>query len=299
MVADAVSSAGPKRTGFLSRVPSIVLDAVGLLFCFTAVYLFYAVLVDPAAEEILRVAEETGAVPGRSFVIIVKDWEQQTCIVLGLWCLWLFVSRYRLLRSEQYLFGMDFLKLGEIPDASDASLERIRGNLDAAQEALPDSLLIGSVREAIDHVRMNGDFRGASEAAQDVCELHLEVLNSKLAATKYILWAIPSIGFLGTVRGIGEALGLAGEAVAGDISGVAGSLGTAFNSTWVALAVNLVLMLLSSFLNGREESLVANCKEFSSRTLAHLNALARAGVQPVARGDAKAVEKPDDESPST
>lgn len=278
------------RRSRLSRVPSIVLDAVGLLVCFTAVYLFYAVFVDPTTEEILRVAAETGTPPGRSFAIIIKDWEQQTCIVLGLWCLWLFVSRYRLLRSEQYLFGMDFLKLADIPDVSDASLQRIQDNLDAAEEELPDSLLIGSVREAIDQVRMNGDFREASEAAQDICELHLEVLNSKLAATKYVLWAIPSIGFLGTVRGIGEALGLAGEAVAGDISGVASSLGTAFNSTWVALFVNLLLMLLSSFLNGREESLVANCKEFASRTLAHLNALARTSAEPT--------EPPDAEGPS-
>ena len=280
-------------------MPSIILDAIGFLVCFIAVYLLYAVFVDPAAEEILRVAAETGVVPGRSFAIVVKDWEQQTCIVLGLWCLWLFVSRYRLLRSEQYLFGMDFLKLGEVRDASDASLERIRGNLDAAHEALPDSLLLGSVREAIDHVRLNRDFRGASEAAQDVCELHLEVLNSKLAATKYILWAIPSIGFLGTVRGIGEALGLAGEAVAGDISGVASSLGTAFNSTWVALFVNLLLMMLSSFLNGREESLVANCKEFATRTLAHLNALARASPDPVEPTAQGRIERPLKESPQT
>ncbi len=253
---------------------SIVLDAAGLLVCFTAVYVLYAVVIDPTAAEILRVAAETNSVPGRSFAIVVKDWEQQTCIVLGLWCLWLFVSRYRLLNSEQHLFDLDFLHLGDIHEFSDASLRTLQTRLDQARAEIPDALLIRSMREAVDHLRMNSDFREASEAAQDLCELHLEVLNSKLASTKYILWAIPSIGFLGTVRGIGEALGLAGEAVAGDISGVAGSLGTAFNSTWVALFVNLVLMLMSSFLNGREEALVANCKTFCTQTLARLNSLA-------------------------
>ena len=277
------SAPTPIRSRFaskLSRAPSIVLDAIGLLVCFTAVFLLYVVFIDPAAEEILRAAEETNSVPGRSVAIIVKDWEQQTCIVLGLWCLWLFVSRYRLLSSEQYLFDMDFLRLGDVEEFSDATLRRLQDSLDAARAQIPDSLLIRSVREAIDQVRMNGNFREANEAAQDVCELHLEILNSKLAATKYILWAIPSIGFLGTVRGIGEALGLAGEAVAGDISGVAGSLGTAFNSTWVALFVNLLLMLLSSFLNGREESLVANCKAFATQTLARLNSLASIARHP-------------------
>ena len=281
MAASAPATTRSKLARRLSGTPSIVYDAVGLLVCFTVVYLLYAVFVDPAAEEILRLADEANSVPGRSIAIVIKDWEQQTCIVLGLWCLWLFVSRYRLLSSEQYLFDMDFLGLGEIEEFSDGTLRRLQDGLEAARAEIPDSLLIRSVREAIDQVRMNGDFREASEAAQEVCELHLEVLNSKLAATKYILWAIPSIGFLGTVRGIGEALGLAGEAVAGDISGVAGSLGTAFNSTWVALFVNLLLMLLSSFLHGREEALVANCKAFVTQTLAQLNGLRSAARDPV------------------
>ncbi len=276
----------PSLARRLSATHPLVVDALGLLVCFAGVHLLYVLVIDPAAAEVLRAAAEAGTVPGRSFAIVVKDWEQETCIVLGLWCLWLFVSRYRLLNSEQYLFDLNFLRLDEVEEFGDAALGRLRANLDAALDEVPDSLLVRSVREAIDHVRINGDFREANEAAQDVCELHLEVLNSKLAATKYILWAIPSVGFLGTVRGIGEALGLAGEAVAGDISGVAGSLGTAFNSTWVALFVNLLLMLLSSALHGREEALVANCKAFVTQTLAGLNALAQraapATPQPVA-----------------
>ena len=46
---------------------------------------------------------------------------------------------------------------------------------------------------------------------------------------RYIVWAIPSIGFIGTVRGIGQALGQAHRAVEGDIVGVTASLGVAFS----------------------------------------------------------------------
>ena len=61
---------------------------------------------------------------------------------------------------------------------------------------------------------------------------------------RYISWAIPSIGFIGTVRGIGEALGQADIAVQGDISGVTQSLGVAFNSTFIALLISIFLMFL-------------------------------------------------------
>ena len=59
---------------------------------------------------------------------------------------------------------------------------------------------------------------------------------------RYIIWAIPSIGFIGTVRGIGEALSQAHIAVQGDIASMTASLGVAFNSTFVALAVSIFLM---------------------------------------------------------
>ena len=57
--------------------------------------------------------------------------------------------------------------------------------------------------------------------------------------------AIPSIGFIGTVRGIGEALSQAHVAVEGDIAGMTASLGVAFNSTFVALVVSIFLMFFA------------------------------------------------------
>ena len=61
---------------------------------------------------------------------------------------------------------------------------------------------------------------------------------------RYIAWAIPSVGFIGTVRGIGEALGQAHKALEGDIFEVTKSLGVAFNSTLIALLISIVLMFL-------------------------------------------------------
>jgi biopolymer transport protein ExbB/TolQ len=71
-----------------------------------------------------------------------------------------------------------------------------------------------------------------------------ERLEAELSMIRYILWAIPSIGFIGTVRGIGDALGVANKAVSGDISGVTESLGVAFNSTLIALLISILLMFL-------------------------------------------------------
>ena len=84
---------------------------------------------------------------------------------------------------------------------------------------------------------------------------------------RYISWAIPSIGFIGTVRGIGDALGQAYKAVEGDISGVTVSLGVAFNSTFVALVLSIIIMFALHQLQLSQERLVLNTQRYIDRHL--------------------------------
>ena len=79
---------------------------------------------------------------------------------------------------------------------------------------------------------------------------------------RYVIWAIPSIGFIGTVRGIGEALGQAHRAVEGDIVGVTVSLGVAFNSTFIALIISIFIMFLMHQLQLMQERLVLDTQHY-------------------------------------
>ena len=90
------------------------------------------------------------------------------------------------------------------------------------------------------------DVQNASDAIQasvDSLAVRLEAENSMI---RYLIWAIPSIGFIGTVRGIGQALAQADKALAGDISGMTDSLGVAFNSTLVALFISIIFNVLTT-----------------------------------------------------
>jgi len=84
---------------------------------------------------------------------------------------------------------------------------------------------------------------------------------------RYIAWAIPSIGFIGTVRGIGQAMGYVHKAVEGDISGVTASLGLAFNSTFVALVLSIILMFLLYQLQLAQERVVLDTQTACERGL--------------------------------
>ena len=191
--------------------------------------------------------------------------------MLTLWCLWLWFFRYRIFQSDSYLLDLDILHLDRMQQSNEQgsadTLEFVEKRVLQLKETLTDSQLVNALDLAVRRIRLNKNFQEANDVAMEVCDLHLELLNSKLSISKYILWAIPSIGFLGTVRGIGIALSLANEALEeGKITGVAASLGVAFNSTWVALALSLFLMFISNSLHGREERLVAQFKSYVSST---------------------------------
>ena len=106
-----------------------------------------------------------------------------------------------------------------------------------------------------------------SDTIKEQCDIEAERLDSELSMVRYIAWAIPSIGFIGTVRGIGEALGQAYKAVEGDISGVTASLGVAFNSTFVALILSIIIMFCLHQLQLSQERLVLDCQRCADQQL--------------------------------
>jgi biopolymer transport protein ExbB/TolQ len=131
-----------------------------------------------------------------------------------------------------------------------------------AERLLPRALLVSLYRFGATR-----NVQDVSEAARGVCEAEAERLDSELSMLRYVAWAIPAIGFIGTVRGIGDALGEAHKAVTGDVSGVTAGLGTAFNSTLIALLISIVIMFLLHQLQLAQERLVLDSETYLDRYL--------------------------------
>ncbi|MDJ0840900.1 MAG: MotA/TolQ/ExbB proton channel family protein [Acidobacteriota bacterium] len=92
---------------------------------------------------------------------------------------------------------------------------------------------------------------------------------TEYAVIDYIIWGMPSLGFVGTVLGIGAALGDADKVVsamdaaaqAGAISGVTSLLGVAFDTTLVALICGLPAMALMYWIRSSESSFLNHLPE--------------------------------------
>lgn len=114
-------------------------------------------------------------------------------------------------------------------------------------------------------MRITRQFQASKSAAQansvldSSLDLFLHEIDLKYNLLRYIMWVIPTVGFIGTVRGI--ALGLssaAAESKAGNSDDllfvVSSDLSVAFYTTMLALIMSGVLVLLMHVCQGREES---------------------------------------------
>ena len=193
---------------------------------------------NPAAEVLITYPDR---VQQSSFYVVIKDYEQEACFILMFWAMAILGYKGLATYREQELLQTDLLALPETLPIGREDTRELSARIEAfpaeEREMLPPRALLTSV----ERFGATGNVQDVSTAARNVCESEGDRLESELSIIRYIAWAIPSVGFIGTVRGIGDALGQAHRAVEGDITGVTASLGTAFNSTFIALVISIVL----------------------------------------------------------
>lgn len=88
-------------------------------------------------------------------------------------------------------------------------------------------------------------------------------LESEQSFISYTAWAIPSVGFIGTVLGIAASLGYANEAnTAEGIEKVTSMLSVAFDTTLVALFLSVILMYLIHYLHKKQDAFFGHLNSY-------------------------------------
>ena len=242
----------------------ILYQIILLLVIIFLVHSLYVVWINPNVEIIKQFSLENGTSLPRNFFIIFKDIEQEICMILFLWGLYLMAEKFYETSAQSYLFDVDLLE-DVNSDSNDA--ENILKNLEELPKEINDSPLIKIISSALRRFLITGSVQNASESITPALDALIVKNEAELALVKYIAWAIPSIGFLGTVRGIGMAMTQAEIAVAGDIGPMTESLGMAFNSTFVALLARIIIMLMLSFLGRAQDEQLVRVQEYCEKYL--------------------------------
>ncbi len=249
-----------------------VYQLFALIIIVIIVQAYYMSVVRPNAAEAIaeqnrQMAENPNYVPERSVWVLIKDYEQESCFILMFWAFAIIGYKAVDLTRERRLIEQDLIPIAEgmriLPEDTREFARQIQALPDEQQRLLLPRVLMSALRR----FASTRNIQDVSSIAHTVCESEAERLESELSMIRYIAWAIPAIGFIGTVRGIGDALAQANRAVQGDLAGVTESLGLAFNSTLIALLISIVLMFLIHQLQSVQERLVFEAESYADEKL--------------------------------
>jgi len=240
---------------------------IALIISIIFVHLIYIGYVRPEASALIEMAQAQGLSSPRDVVVILKDYEQEICFILMLWGCFLITTNYREILKTKYLFSVDLL---ENKDSDDDTIN-VDNIIDRLDKQIPkdclSSPLVRTLRSSLWRYAATQNVQNLSDAIESNLEALAIRQDSENTMIRYLIWAIPSIGFIGTVRGIGQALSQADQALAGDISGMTNSLGVAFNSTLIALLISIFLMFLFHQLQRLQDSQILDTQEYCEKYL--------------------------------
>jgi biopolymer transport protein ExbB/TolQ len=238
------------------------LQVFGLLLAVAVViHIFYTFVVRPnaaafAARQTAQQDQSPTTTPMRSIWVILKDPEQETAVILGLWSLGLAFLKARALARHRRQLDRGLLKVAPGYRILPTDVREYGRKLEDLPAGERDLIPARTMRRALKRFGETSNVQDAATTLHDYCESESSRLDSELSMIRFCVWAIPAVGFVGTVRGIGEALAGAQNALKGDTSAVTSGLGVAFNSTFVALILSIVLMYVIHELQLRQERLV-------------------------------------------
>jgi biopolymer transport protein ExbB/TolQ len=126
-------------------------------------------------------------------------------------------------------------------------------------------ILTNLIRLALGKYAVSRSSQDVSESVRTQAEVDQSRLATGMATVHYLAWAIPALGFLGTVRGLAMSLTMAGKVdqpIEDFLHQATQHLNVAFDCTLVALALSLPVMFLIHSVQRDEEALVIDCQQY-------------------------------------
>ncbi len=121
------------------------------------------------------------------------------------------------------------------------------------------------IQRVVTQFQTNQSLDQANALLNSSLELFIHEIDLRYSMIRYVVWVIPTLGFIGTVIGISLALAYAGSADLQDpalLAELTTRLAVAFNTTLLALVMSAVLVLIQHVVQASEERALNNAGQY-------------------------------------
>jgi len=189
---------------------------------------------------------------------VVSSWVNLfTFLAFGMAVSMLITQWFRLRREER---GFGLLPSGDDLDTYlvEKDAQELWKKLNQLSQSQRSFVVIRLFTAALQRARATWSAQDTGEAVKTQAELLHGEQDTGYAMVRYLAWAIPSIGFIGTVLGIGNAMGYVNKSLDMAVH----YLHIAFDTTLVALVLSIVVMYLLHRVQAHGDSLIVRATDW-------------------------------------
>lgn len=193
--------------------------------------------------------------------------EQIACYLCFVWSGLMLLNRYREVWRQRVAFQLDLLPTDEGARILPEDARPLARKVEASTRNRP-FILSKMISMALTKFAISRKAPDVGEVVRTQADVEQNRLVTSMSMISYLTWAIPAIGFLGTVRGLAGGMSMAGDQNdAQFIEQITRQLGIAFDCTFVALALSVFLMYLLHVVTRAEEMLIIDAQQYCQENL--------------------------------
>ncbi len=209
--------------------------------------------------------------------VIASGWQTNwLCILFTWWCVFILFAKWQKVKVQRRALEVTgiFPRRGDFvlsPGTSGEVLAELKRRVARPREFL----LFNRVWLSLSNLGNIGEVRDVGAVLDSQADSDSSAIDSSYTVIRSLIWTIPVLGFIGTVLGLGIAIGnftnviTEGTEAAGGVASirdklgpVVGGLATAFNTTLVALVAAVGVQLATTYIYKLEEDLLDDISSY-------------------------------------
>ena len=201
-----------------------------------------------------------------------RGWVPFAEVFLFGWSAAILYLKWKKIKRQKDSMLLDLLPNDISEDITQESVGRFVEHIHELPLGPGESFLVNRVLRGLEHFRVRNSNPEVASVLTSQSDVDANAVSSSYTILNVFIWAIPILGFIGTVIGISAAVSgidTSGdiEALKASLSLVTGGLATAFDTTLIALVISMFVMFPTSSLQKAEEDMLNSVDEYCNENL--------------------------------
>jgi len=198
-------------------------------------------------------------------LFLERGWVPYVLVILMGWSIGILILKVRKLQRQKQAMLLDVLPSELAEEITPDNVSEFLDHVDSLPPRLHESFMVKRMRLGLEHFNVRHSNPEVASMMMSQSEIDGGTILSSYALLKAFIWAIPILGFIGTVLGISAAVGGFADSLArvqdiellkASLNNVTGGLAVAFDTTLIALIMSLIVSIPASAIQKAEEDLL-------------------------------------------